>query len=60
MNFRKRILKRMNKWEPKEQVFTNLPDGGYSTYHPTKGLRVVSGRRLRAQAKMAELYGFIR
>lgn len=48
--FRKRYPATEPRYEP-------LPDGGYIAYHPTKGPRRFSYRRLRAQFKMAALLG---
>lgn len=38
---------------PTPQVTRDNSDGGYSVYHPTRGWRRVSPKRLRAQGLMA-------
>ena len=37
--------------------FKPLPCGGYAALHATKGWRYYSGRRLRAERRMAQLLG---
>ena len=39
--------------EPQPTIF--LEDGGYKTLHPTKGWRKVSGKRVKAQLKLATM-----
>lgn len=41
--------------EAKPQPTFTLPNGGYITVRYTRGYRVISGARLRAQAKLAEI-----
>lgn len=43
--YRQRLSQRLADSTP--QHFKMLPSGGYATYHPTKGWRVVSPKRLR-------------
>lgn len=40
-----------------EPRYEPLPDGGYIAYHPTKGPRRFSYRRLRAQFRLSALLG---
>lgn len=35
-------------------------DGSYTTLHPTNGWQRVSARRIRAQERMMEQFGFVR
>lgn len=57
-----RKLKRLANpiWEGKPQAFEDLPCGGYTTVHPTKGFRKMSGRRIKAQEEMFARFGFVR
>lgn len=56
--FRRAEAKRTGTpWPKREQSFKARGDGGYSTLRPTKGWITVSGRRLNAQRRMAQLLG---
>lgn len=44
-------------YEPAPQPFRMLADGGYETLHPTRGWKRFSGKRLRAQRRMAHILG---
>ena len=58
----RQILRRNPNYEKQSrpQISEDLPDGGYKTLQPTKGWKYVSARRIKAQEKMANTYGFIR
>ena len=41
----------------KTQSFRQHSDGSYDTYHPTRGWKHVSARRVAGQMRMAQLLG---
>lgn len=56
----RRNAKRAGTYEGAPQPLEDLPCGGYRTLHPTRGWQYVSGKRLAAQQKMAQQFGFVR
>jgi len=55
-------LKSLTKQERKErknqpQTMRFNADGGYSVYHPTRGWKTVSARRMAAQLQMQQMMG---
>lgn len=52
---KRRAQRASSTFEPKPQPTIVHEDGGYSTLRPTKGWIRISGARLRAQQKMAQL-----
>lgn len=56
-NMQRKFKRRAADYEPAPQPFFTLPDGGYMTLRPTKGWLKISGARLRAQFRMANLLG---
>lgn len=58
----RQILRSNPNYEPesKPQYTEYDEDGGYTTLHPTKGVKRVSGRRIKAQETMLQRFGFVR
>lgn len=48
-------LRQSADYAPKAQLTIVHKDGGYSTLHPTKGWVRVSGKRVAARLRMAQL-----
>lgn len=51
----RKIRRDKGTFENAPPQFRMLPDGGYVAFHPTKGARPFSARRLRAIARLAAL-----
>jgi hypothetical protein len=63
-SFTSRLARRFKRSQPDyqspEQQYRLHVDGeGYDVYHPTKGWRRVSGKRVRAQGLMMRLKGAV-
>ncbi len=43
--------------EVRDRPSEPLADGGYRWLHPTSGWKIISGRRLAAQGRMAQILG---
>ena len=56
----RKMQRKLGIYEPKAQYTKYNEDGGYTTLHPTKGFQKVSAKRIRAQERMIQMYGFIR
>lgn len=50
-------VERAEHKQSKTQTYIQHRDGGYSVLHPTRGWRMVSGRRVAAQFRMSQLLG---
>ena len=59
-NMKRKILRKMDKYEARPQLTHFDESGGYKTLTPTGGWKRVSGARIRAQQAMLMKVGFVR